>query len=293
MQLNWDELRVLLALARAGSLGSAARELKLDPTTVGRRLAALEEAMEVRLVTRTPEGVSLTAEGTLAIEAAEKMEEVLNGLRRRLETKGAGVVRLTSTESFAQFLFRHLPELQQEQPGIRVEFIADNATLDLARGEADLAVRLYRPRGEGIVLKKVGTIGWGLYGSDAYLARKGSVELQNLCGHELVCFDEALKSLPGAMWLSQHAQGATIAMRGNSPHALSLAVAAGLGIAVLPCFVTVGNPLLRRLSPSVLTTSEAWTAVHADLKSVPRVRTVLDFVHRVFAREAALFAGEQ
>ena len=249
--------------------------------------------MAVRLVTRTPEGVTLTAEGALAIEAAEKMEEVLNGLRRRLETKGAGIVRLTSTESFAQFLFRHMPELQKEQPGVRVEFITDNATLDLARGEADLAVRLYRPRGDGIVVKKVGTIGWALYGSDAYLARKGKVELQNLCGHEVVCFDEALKTLPGAAWLSQHAQGATITMRGLSPHALSVAVAAGLGISVLPCFVAVGNPLLRRLSPDVLATSEAWTAVHEDLRTVPRVRSVLDFVHRVFAREAALFAGEQ
>jgi DNA-binding transcriptional LysR family regulator len=293
MALDWDELRVVLALARAKSFGAAARELKLDPTTVGRRLASIEAELGVRLVTRTPEGVAFTPEGALVVDAAAKMEEVLSGLKRRLEGVGSGLVRLTSTESLTQYLFSHLPELQQEHPGLRVEFIADNATLDLRRGEADLAVRLYRPKDDDLVVRKVGTIGWSLYGSDAYLARKGRVDLHDLGRHEVVCFDEALKSVPGAVWLAQHAPGATVAVRGNSPHALSVAVGAGLGISVLPCFIAAGNPLLRRLTPEVLATTEAWIAVHADLKSVPRVRAVLDFVTRVFEREAALFAGAQ
>jgi DNA-binding transcriptional LysR family regulator len=292
MDADWDDLRVLLALSRAGSLAGAAKALKVDPTTVGRRLAALEASMGARLARRTPEGVSLTPDGEIAIAVAQQMEEAAQGLKRRLETDTSGVVRLTCTEAFMQHLFRFLPELQRAHPGLRVEYISENASLDLARGEADLALRFYRPTGGGIVVKKAGTVGWSLYGSDAYVARKGTVQLGDLRRHELVCFDEALGNVPGALWLAEHARDATVVFRGNGPRSLCEAVAAGLGIAVVPCFVAADNPLLRRLTPAVLTVSEAWTAVHEDLRSAPRVRAVLDFVHEAFARDRALLAGE-
>jgi DNA-binding transcriptional LysR family regulator len=292
MDADWDDLRVLLALARAGSLAGAAKALKVDPTTVGRRLAALEAALGGRLAKRTPEGVSLTTEGEIAVAVAQNMDEAVQALRRQLDNDTSGVVRLTCTEAFMQHLFRYLPELQRAHPGLLVEYISDNAPLDLARGEADVALRFYRPTGGGIVAKKAGTVGWGLYGSDAYLARKGTVDLGSLSDHEVVCFDESLKNVPGALWLAEHARGASVVFRGNGPRALCEAVAAGLGIAVLPCFLAAGNPLLRRLSPAVLTVSDAWTAVHEDLRSAPRVRAVLDFVHSAFVRDRALLAGE-
>ena len=294
MQSDWDELRVLLSLARAGSLGACARQLKVDPTTVARRLGALEESLAVRLVVRSPDGVRLTREGELAVSAAGKMEEALEGLRRQLESNGeAGVVRVTTTDSFAQFLFRHLPELASSHPGIRVESISAAASLDLVRGEADLAVRFFRPKEDGVVARKVGTIGWSLYGSDAYLARKGPVKLGALAGHDLLGYDDSLAAAAGAVWMREHAGDARVVLRGNSPRALAEAVAAGLGISVLPCFVAAGNPSLRRLVPAVLGTSEIWTGVHEDLKDVPRVRAVLDFVHALLQRERALLAGEQ
>ena len=119
MQSDWDELRVLLAVARAGRLGAGARQLKVDPTTVARRLSALEASLGVRLVVRNPDGIKLTREGELAVAAAGKMEEAIGELRRRLESSGeSGVVRLTTTDSFAQFLVRHLPELASSHPGL-------------------------------------------------------------------------------------------------------------------------------------------------------------------------------
>jgi DNA-binding transcriptional LysR family regulator len=294
MQSDWDELRVLLALARAGSLGAGARQLKVDPTTVARRLGALEESLGVRLVVRNPDGIKLTREGELAVAAAGRMEEALGGLRRQLESSGeAGVVRLTTTDSFAQFLLHFLPELASSHPGLRVESVSANASLDLVRGEADVAVRFFRPRQEGVVARRIGTVGWSLYGSDAYLERKGPVKLGALAGHDLLGFDDSLASVAGAVWMREHAGDAEVVLRGNSPRALAEAVSAGLGISVLPCFIAAGNPSLRRLVPAVLGTSEIWTAVHEDLKDVPRVRAVLDFVHALVERERALLAGEQ
>lgn len=167
------------------------------------------------------------------------------------------------------------------------------AGLDLARGQADLAIRFFRPQGEGLVAVKASPIGWGLYASDAYLARRGPVELGQFARHEIIAFDESLKRTAGAVWLSEHAKDATVVLRCNSPRALSDAVAAGMGVSALPCFIAAGNPLLRRLSPSVLASSEVWLVVHEDLRSVPRVRAVMDFIHGIFQRERALFAGDQ
>jgi len=294
MQSDWDDLRVLLALARAGSLGAGARGLKVDPTTVSRRIGALEEVLGVRLVARSPDGIKLTREGDLAVAAAGKMEEAFGGLRRKLEQSGeTGVVRLTTTDSFAHFLLHFLPELASSHPGLRVESVSGIASLDLARGEADLAIRFYRPKQDGIVARKVGTVGWSLYGSDAYLQRRGPVRLGALAGHDFLGYEDSLASVPGAAWIREHAGDAPVVLRGNSPRALAEAVAAGLGISVIPCFIAAGNPSLRRLVPAVLGTSEIWTAVHEDLKDVPRVRAVLDFVQGLVQRERALLAGEQ
>jgi len=294
MQSDWDDLRVLLTLARAGSLGGAARQLKVDPTTVARRLGALEESLGARLVVRNPDGISLTREGEMVASSAGKMAEAFDGLRRQLEGSGnSGVVRLTTTDSFAQFLFRYLPDFASSHPGIRVESISASVSLDLVRGEADLAVRFFRPKEDGVVARKVGTVGWSLYGSDAYLERKGPVRLGALAGHDLLGYDDSLAGTAGAVWMREHAGDANVVLRGNSPRALAEAVASGLGISVIPCFIAAGNPSLRRLVPAVLGTSEIWTAVHEDLKGVPRVRAVLDFVHDVAQRERALLTGEQ
>ena len=294
MPSDWDELRVLLALARTGSLGAGARQLKVDPTTVARRLGALEESLGVRLFVRNPEGIRLTPEGELAVAAAAKMEEALGELRRRLEGSGeTGVVRLTTTDSFAQFLVRFLPEFASSHPGLHVESISANAALDLVRGEADIAVRFARPKQDGVVVRRIGTVGWSLYGSDAYLERKGPVRLGAMAGHDVLAYDESLAEVPGAVWIRKHAGDAQVVMRGNSPRALAEAVGAGLGVSVLPCFIAAGNASLRRLVPTVLGISEVWIAVPEGLKDVPRVRAVLEFVQALVQRERALLAGEQ
>ncbi len=291
---DWDDLRFLLAVAREGSLGGAARALGVDPTTVSRRLSSLEESVGARLVTRTPEGVRLTPEGEIAAASAEQMEIALLGIDRRLSGKDespSGKVRLTSGDCFATYLMRELPEFVSRFPNVELELVADRTALDLARGEADVAVRFFRSSDESLVTKKLGDLGWSLYGSDSYLERKGAVDPSALGDHEIVGYHESFSGMPGANWLVRHAIDSRVVCRGNTMWSVAEAVAAGLGVSVLPCFLEVGELLIRRLTSEVLAVSEAFFVVHPDLKNVARVRAVSQFLTDLFARNRSLLAG--
>jgi DNA-binding transcriptional LysR family regulator len=195
MQSDWDDLRILLALARAGGLVAAARQLKVDPTTVSRRLTALEESLGARLVVRNPDGIRLTPEGELAVDAAERMEQALGAMRRQLECgEPSGVVRLTTTDAFAQFLLHSFADLAASHPALRVELLTGNVTFDLVRGDADLALRFARPTQEGVVARKIGTVGWALYGSDTYLA--AGVRWRWATCAATTCSPSTIRSLP-------------------------------------------------------------------------------------------------
>ena len=176
MSLNWDDLRFLLALRRAGSLGAAARLLKVEQSTAGRRLTSLEAALGAQLVARTPEGVVLNEAGLLVAGVAEGFDARIEDLTRRIggeDRRPEGIVRLATTESMTTFLMAGLVPLREEHPKIHVQLVVGSAALDLMRREADLAVRLFREKSPALVTRKIGDIGWTLYASRAYVERTG------------------------------------------------------------------------------------------------------------------------
>ncbi|MBY6260503.1 LysR family transcriptional regulator [Azospirillum sp. 412522] len=280
--LDWDDLRVFLELARAGSLSAAARSLRLSHATVGRRLAALEATLGRSLMERRPDGYILTEEGESIRVLAEAMDERAQAIRRREgDTAGlTGTVRLTMTQALADiFLIPRLGPLRTANPALDLEIVADNRTLSLARREADLAIRLARPQRGDLVGRRLATLGYGLY------AAPGAPDT-------LIAYDESMAELPEALWLDRHGGGRRVAFRSNSVQGQLAAAVAGFGIAFLPCMLADGVVGLERRSlcgPPL--TREAWLLVHRDRREVPRVRAVIEHLVAVFTAERERLEG--
>ncbi|MFL5264243.1 MAG: LysR family transcriptional regulator [Anaeromyxobacteraceae bacterium] len=284
--LDWGHLRFFLELARGGSLGRAAQRLGVDRNTVARRMAALEEELGLALFERGPQGWKRTAAGDELAELAMRVEEDVLTLARHAEARDravTGSVRLTTaTHIAASLLAPALPLLSERHPGIVLEIAADQRTFDLTRREADLAVRMGRPRDAGLVTRKLSSVGYGLYAGRGYAGkRSGPVDFS---ADAFVTFDESLAGVPQERWLERVAPERRIVFRSNSTATLQAAARAGLGIAVLPCFLAETDPALVRLEGPRPVDHELWLLVHGDLRRTPRVRAVIEWVDAVVER---------
>jgi DNA-binding transcriptional LysR family regulator len=295
--LDWNDLRYFLAIARASTLVGAARELRVEHTTVGRRLAAIEAALGARLFTRGPDGFSLTDAGAEILPVAEeiaarveKIERCASGADARIE----GTVRVTTSEALGGYLVGLLPGLRERHPALVVEILSGNRAFDLLRGEADLAVRVRDDTEPGLVARTLVRAGWSLYGSPSYRDRKGPLAAaEDLRGHDIVGFDPSLAASPGGQWLAAHAAGANVVLRANSIVAALNAAICGMGIAALPCFVADSERALVRATSVVIGTRNVFLVVHPDLARVARVRAVMDYLVDVFEHNAPMWSGER
>lgn len=299
MSLDWDDLRFVLALQRAGSLGAAARLLKVEQSTASRRLSSLETALGAQLVARTPEGVALNEAGLLVAAVAEGFDAGIEDLTRRIggeDRRPEGIVRLATTESMATFLMAGLVPLRQEHPKIHVQLVVGSAALDLIRREADLAVRLFREKNPSLVTRKVGDIGWSVYASRAFAERTGlrlgaDVAAGALAGQPVIGYAGATARSPGAVWLAEHSRPEDVVLTGESVPSVLHAVKAGLGLSALPCFAAAGDASLVRLTPSVIVRGEAFLVIPPDHRETVRVRLVMDAVTALFERERKMLEG--
>ncbi len=295
--LDWNDLRYFLAVCRAGTLVGAARSLRVRHSTVGRRVEALEAALGVSLFTRAPDGLVLTEAGSEIVPLAEEAERAVIAVERRVaggDKRVDGIVRVTTSEGFSGFLVRQLSELQAQHPGLIVEVLSGNASLDLTRREADLAIRFVETTQADLICKRLCDVGWSLYASDIYLARARTANTPtDLACHDIIGFDETMARSPGAIWLEEHKMGARVVMRCNSLISALNASIAGMGVTVLPCFIAEAEPGLRRLTGEVLATRAIWVVFHPDAARIARIRTVIDFVSTIVGREVATFRGER
>ena len=293
--VNWDDLRYFLALARAGFLKGAARELGVEHTTVGRRLGALERALGARLFTRGPSGLVLTDAGNAILQSAKAIAEQVASIELRVggvDSRIHGVVRLTIPESVDSYFVQQAQELRSRHPGITVDLISTNEPVDIRDGAADIAVRFCEVTDLDLVTRTLGTGGWSLYASNGYVARKGlPYDINDLAGHEVIGYDDSISDIIGARWLREHAVGGTFVLRANGTATVTSAVVAGLGIAPLPCIVGNREPNLVRLSPEILGACSITLVVHPDLSPVARIRKTMDFLVEAFERDAALWSG--
>ena len=291
--LQWDDLRFLLALHDAGSLASAARALKVDGSTVSRRLAALESALGAKLFARTPEGLKLNEHGECAVTVASQMNELARTLEATIggaDQAARGLVRVSVSEGFAPLLYPALAGLRASHPEVHVEIVVASERADLARGDADIAIRLFRETSGDLVVRKAATIGWSLYASRAYVARRGAPSIASLEDHDVIGFDGAAARSPGQRWLEAHG-AKRIVVRALGVVAARTAAASGMGVAVLPCFIAAEDDALERLVPDVLADSDAFLVVPAATKDIARVRVVLDALHEQLTEQAPRLAG--
>jgi DNA-binding transcriptional LysR family regulator len=288
---DWNDLRYFLACARAGSLAGAGRALKVDQTTVGRRLGALEEALGARLFERKPEGFTLTATGERLIETAQLVEQAAIDLERRATGADArleGLVRVATSETLsATFLSGALVALHEAHPGIEVQLVTGTTSLNLLKREADIALRVgQKPTQQSLIVRRLGAIAWGVYGTRAYLERHPRAGAgARFDGDDLIVLDEELSQIPPARWVAERSGGARVALRTNSILTAAAAARGGWGLAALPTFCGGGEPELVLAHDELITPVDVWLVVHPDLQHAGRVRAVLD--HLAAAMERA------
>jgi DNA-binding transcriptional LysR family regulator len=296
-RLDWSNLRFFLELSRTGSLSRAAKELGVDRNTVGRRVAALEEELGLALFERGPQGWTRTAAGEELAGLASRVEEDVLALARHADARDralTGSARLTAPMHVTfHLLVPALPALRARHPGLRLEIAADARIFSLTRREADLAVRMGRPReasDAGVVARKLVDLAYRFYaakGSEA--ARRGTIDLAH---DRFVGFGEGLSAVPEERWLARVAPDREIVFRSNSTTALAAAVRSDVGVAVLPCFVADPDPHLVRLDGPEPSGHELWLLVHGDLRRTPRVKAVIEWVDELVARGRKLLTGQ-
>lgn len=300
---NWNELRLVLAVQRAKSLTGAATALGIDHSTVFRRLNALEERLGVRLFDRLPGGAyEATSAGERMAAAAERMEDETLALDRDLtgqDHRPSGRLRVTSSETLAyRLLTRHLANFREAQPGIVVELIVDNRILSLSRREADIALRPVRPKEGDLWGRKLADVAWTFYGARAYLKANGGTFSsldEALDRYGLIGWEETTVGIQAADWLNWRAPVEAFVYRTNSLVNQYAAAKAGIGLALLPCYLGEGDTDLARALPGPVPelAGELWIVTHADLKKTARVRAFFDIVGEGLVREQDRFDGRK
>jgi len=285
----WDDLRVFLAVHRLGSHKRAGRLLGVDATTVGRRITTLEKALGVRLFLRTPERLQATPAGLRLVLRAERMEaEALDAERELLaeDSRLEGTLRVTAGDGFVNYvLLPALAGFRREHPHLSIDLRGDARVLDLSRREADVAVRLVRPKEPALVARRLGPLRFSLFASQGYIERRGAPRsVAALATHDLIGFDPSLDDLPHTRWLHKMVAEPRYVVRANTTAAQAVACAEGHGIALLPGFIAPREPRLRRLMPRLVGPSrEMWGVTHVDLRANARVEAFLDWLGRLVA----------
>lgn len=289
-KLDWDDLRYFLAAAQAKSLAGAARTLGVNHSTIGRRLSSLEAYFGAPLVIRTPDGLQLTQLGLALEPLVEQVEQAVAAACLRA-THQKVRVRLAMPTGSAQLFTPHLPRLQREFPELSLELLSETRTVDLGKGEADLALRVGPVLDENLVARKVGEIGSSLYGSDGYLARKPvATDLGDLNGHDFI-IDPSPIALAEAQWIEAHRGPAGAVLRIHGLTDLFAAALDGAGLAILPCLLADAQPGLRRLTPQVVIARDLSLVYRREVRLVEPIRAVIRFVLDVLRENTDRISG--
>jgi DNA-binding transcriptional LysR family regulator len=285
--MQWDDLRCFIAVADAGTLSAAARRVGLSVATIGRRLDALEAALGLRLADRSPEGAALTGSGHRVLALAQagadqlvQIERVAAALRRG---EWSDPVRITATEPIvSEILAPALPALWRSDPRIRIELQSSTEVARLASREADIAIRLFEPKGDSLFIRKLPVLSMSVYASRLYLGGRAADEV-DLGRERLLSFNDSYGRIPETTWIETLGLEGRVAFKTSSTRALLKAVSAGAGLALLPDLFARRVPGLVPIPMAkALPSRTPWLVVHRDLRRARHLRPVRAWIVQSF-----------
>ncbi|MEP9348409.1 LysR family transcriptional regulator [Xanthobacter sp. KR7-225] len=289
---NWNDLTYFLELARQSRLMPAARRLRVDHTTVSRRIAELEKDLSVKLFDRKPDGFVLTEHGHRLFAIAERIEQEAGEIQesiRAAPSAPTGRVRVASMEGIGAFyLAERFAELAEKEPGIVVELVTERHLINLTKREADISISFVPLSGQRLVMRKLGQFRLSLYAAPDYIRRRGLPQTpDDLPAHSFVDYVEDLVAIRPVHWLLDVLEPSSVAFRSTSMHAQQNAIARGAGIGLLPLFSAKSNPrLIPVLADEVQVMRDVFVSVHEDLEFMGRVKVVLRHLTDIFRRDA-------
>ncbi|HZP76701.1 MAG TPA: LysR family transcriptional regulator [Pseudolabrys sp.] len=295
---KWDDLRVFLEVARQGSVHAAAKRLRLDHSTVCRRIGKLESLLAVKLFDRTRKGIVVRSEAHSLLKHVEKMEFHASSLQDVLARAGNDAVqsvRIATMEGIAsQYLARRLPALARFGGHVSVELVSIPQTVDLSRKEADIFLSFFNPQAPGLASTLYAEFALHLYASPDYLRAHGTPKSRDdLANHVFVGYIDDLLAIHAVRWLDELITAPKMSFTSNSILAQSNAAADGLGIVLLPTFVGAHVSGLQRVLPEISVMRDVWVSVRSEQRYQPRIKAVTRFLRHIFQEDREFLAGKQ
>jgi DNA-binding transcriptional LysR family regulator len=295
---DWNDLKFFLAVARHGGTLAASRVLGMDSSTVQRRLGELERRIGQPLVKRQTTGYRLTDFGQALLPAAQAVEQAVLAFEQqvaRTQRETAKVLRLTCPEPLVYRITnaKLLDQFHARHPQVHVEFVMSDRYVDLAKGEADIALRSGDTDDNTLVGRKIGDSLWAVYASKPYIERHGQPErVEDLAEHALVGFDESLRNHRASVWLREVAPHAKLAARSDSVLGLLYSAKAGIGVAPLPTALGDAEPDLVRVLGPVDALTRIWRVLTTpELRHTPAVEALFDFLTEDTERLRPIITG--
>lgn len=281
---TWDDLRILLAVHRSGTLSAAARELGVNQSTVSRRVARLTTLFNATLLEARSGRYALTSAGLLALQRAEVVESEIHALERqldKLDDRPEGTVRLSAPDGLGSMVIApRLAAFREEHPGIELLLAAENPVVNLVQREADVAVRVVRSTQQELLVRRITRVGFFPYATAEYLARRdGRRALRE--DDDLVVHDNAGDS-PETRWLLARTPRGRVRFQSPSPLGVEAAVAGSVGVGMLPLYLGRRSGLLA-LTPGPVVTRDVFLVIHRAMSRLRRIRAVCAFVEQAVA----------
>lgn len=292
--MNWDDVRIFLAVARSGQILAASKRLGFNHATLSRRLTLLEQALKTQLFIRRTNGCEMTEEGQRFLGAAERMEtEMLNAQANlgRVDTAVAGTVRIGAPDGLGvSFLAPRLGRLTARYPDLKIQLVPVPRSFSLSQREADIAITIERPEQGRLMFSKLTDYSLGLYASADYLAEYGTPDdVEALKRHRRIGYVEDLIFSPSLNFTGEIMRDWDAAFEISSATGQTEAVRSGAGIGILHNYIAGQYPELLRIMPHISISRSYWTAYHESARQLVRVRTVVDFLQELVAEERRIF----
>lgn len=291
--LSWDDFRYVKAIADTRSLAGAAAELSVNHSTVFRRLAQIESGLGSRLFERSRAGYALTPCGEEMVRLAERMGEDIVAFERQVtghDLRPSGELRVTTNDTvLVHMLTGVFAAFRKAYPEIVLDVVVSNQALNLSKRDADVAVRATDRPPDALIGRRAASIAWAVYANADRAPEAFDPETDGQ-SVDWIGFGDNLANLKAARWLKD--RGGRVVYRINTVLGLAEATAAGMGIAVLPCFIGSATPGLTRLTgPLPDLANGIWLLTHADLRQTARVRAFMDFAGNEIGRQRKAIEG--